>query len=104
MVTECACTDLEDLGAYAHHIPSLRNLLTGETPTPIDDDSWQSPARELIDLARRRLGVSTLEPHRARSGSPDRLTTDVLLARFDHVDRDDGQYLPARSLSLVDGL
>ena len=59
-VTERACTDLEKLGgAYAEHIPALRALLTGDTPAPVDDDSWQAPAWELIALERRRLGLGT---------------------------------------------
>jgi hypothetical protein len=56
--TERACTDLETLGgAYAEQVPALRALLTGQTPAPTGDDSWQAPARELIALERTRLGV-----------------------------------------------
>ena len=51
-----ACTDLEHLGgAYAEHVPALRALADGMTPSPTGDDSWQAPARALIVLERQRL-------------------------------------------------
>jgi hypothetical protein len=51
-----ACADLESLGgAYATHVPALRALADGTTPTPTGDDSWQAPARALIALERQRL-------------------------------------------------
>ena len=59
-VTERACADLETLGgAYADQVPALRALLTGQTPAPTGDDSWQAPAQELIALERERLFVGT---------------------------------------------
>jgi hypothetical protein len=58
--TERACADLETLGgAYADQVPALRALLTGQTPAPNGDDSWQAPARELIALERARLHLTT---------------------------------------------
>jgi len=57
-VTLRACADLEALGAaYAAQVPALRALLTGETPAPTGDDSWQAPARTLLALERHRLGL-----------------------------------------------
>ena len=53
-----ACADLEALGgAYAEQVPALRALISGQTPTPPGDDSWQSPARALVALERQRLGL-----------------------------------------------
>lgn len=63
-VTERACTDLQTLGgAYAAQVPALRDLLTGHTPAPMGDDSWQAPARILIALERQRLGLDVDAPH-----------------------------------------
>ena len=57
-VTLRACADLEALGgAYAAQIPALHALVTGQTPAPTGDDSWQAPARALIALERQRLGL-----------------------------------------------
>jgi len=53
-----ACADLQALGgAYAEQVPALRALISGQTPTPPGDDSWQSPARALVALERQRLGL-----------------------------------------------
>jgi hypothetical protein len=53
-----ACTELQALGGdYATHVPALQALADGTTPAPIGDESWQAPARALITLERRRLGL-----------------------------------------------
>ncbi|MFC7530176.1 ATP-binding protein [Actinoplanes sp. GCM10030250] len=68
-----ACTDLETLGApYAQHIPALHALAEGQTPAAMDDDSWHAPARALIALERRRLGLSldTREDSGSRTPGP----------------------------------
>jgi hypothetical protein len=53
-----ACADLQTLGgAYAEQIPALRALVTGQTPAPTGDDTWQAPARALVGLERQRLGL-----------------------------------------------
>jgi hypothetical protein len=53
-----ACTELLVLGGdYAAHVPALQALAAGTTTAPIGDESWQAPARTLIALERRRLGL-----------------------------------------------
>ncbi|PZG13453.1 hypothetical protein C1I95_23660 [Micromonospora craterilacus] len=60
-----ACEDLAALGgAYAEQIPALRALMEGVTPTPSGEDSWQAPARALVGLERKRLGL-TVEPNQS---------------------------------------
>jgi hypothetical protein len=52
------CTDLEALGGgYAAQVPAIRALACGETPAPTGEDGWHVPARMLVALERRRLGL-----------------------------------------------
>jgi hypothetical protein len=55
-----ACTELEALGGgYAEQVPALQALADGTTPTAAGDDGWLAPARNLVALERRRLGLDS---------------------------------------------
>ncbi|MET8147860.1 hypothetical protein ACIBSW_24900 [Actinoplanes sp. NPDC049668] len=55
-----ACSDLNKLGGlYAEQVPALQALADGTTPAPFDDESWHTPARTLVAVERRRLGLAT---------------------------------------------
>ncbi|GIJ08410.1 hypothetical protein ACFFMR_29310 [Micromonospora andamanensis] len=56
-----ACTDLMNIGGvYAEQIPTLQALADGNTPAPLDDDTWHQPARTLLAAERRRLNLPTI--------------------------------------------
>jgi hypothetical protein len=66
-----ACADLEKLGGvYAQHIPALRALADGQSPAAPDDDGWHAPARALIALERRRLGLGCPEDSGSDASRP----------------------------------
>ncbi|MBO3736674.1 hypothetical protein [Actinoplanes flavus] len=68
---ERACTDLEKLGdSYTQHIPALRALSEGQSAAAMDSDSWHAPARALITLERRRLGLDKHLPSNSGATGP----------------------------------